>query len=68
MVEDKILAGLQEAAERQVAAGTGVLATVGVNESLALGHYFLFGTGRWVAVPLAARGWRGGRRGAGARP
>lgn len=40
------MAGLQEAAERQVADGSGVLATVGVGETLALGRYYIWGTGR----------------------
>ena len=45
-VEEKFMAGLQEAAERQVADGSGVLATVGVGETLALGRYYIWGTGR----------------------
>lgn len=40
--------GLLDAATEQAAAGHGLLATVGVGDTLALGRYYLFGTGRCV--------------------
>lgn len=44
------MTGLVQAAEEQAAAGDGLLATVGVGDTLALGRYYLYGTGRWAGA------------------
>ncbi|KAI7837040.1 hypothetical protein COHA_009117 [Chlorella ohadii] len=58
VVEQKIIGGLMDAAEEQVASGTGLLSTVGVGDTLALARYYLWGTGRDPTEILAdLTGW-----------
>jgi hypothetical protein len=52
-VEEKIIDALVDAAARQVAQGSGVLATVGVGNTLALGRYFFYGSGKNASEVLA---------------
>jgi hypothetical protein len=52
-VEEKIIDALVDAAAAQVAQGSGVLSTVGVGNTLALGRYFFYGSGKNASEVLA---------------
>lgn len=57
-VEEKLVGGLVEAAEAAAASGRGVLATIGVGDTLALSRYYLYGTGRNATEVVAdVTGW-----------
>ncbi|PSC68504.1 hypothetical protein C2E20_7905 [Micractinium conductrix] len=53
VVEEKITGELVAAAERQVAAGQGVLSTLGVDNTLALSSYYFHGRGKSATEVLS---------------